>query len=203
MFFSTWWYSITLICELMLIFFLCINQNPDHRLRSQGEASGRVSYGSVLMNVGKCLLLIIIIPPFLNYASLQREGQMLLPKGQKLLQYLNQWLKQKYQYHCVLQVFNIFYYCMLISLWEIVSRLCHQVLKAELKLIYSVSIPPLSYVGGQLVDVGLGQKMHLLCKGHGKPVGNASYKDNLWCTINDFLRSAKKTFLAHDFISVF
>lgn len=74
----------------MLNVLLCINQNPDPRLRSQGEASGRVSYGSVLMNVGKCLLLIIIIPPFLNYASLQREGQVLLPKGQKLLQYLNQ-----------------------------------------------------------------------------------------------------------------
>lgn len=23
-----------------------------------------------------------------------------------------------------------------------------------------------------MVDVGLGQKMHMLCKGHGKPVGN-------------------------------
>ncbi|XP_077383606.1 uncharacterized protein LOC144022569 isoform X2 [Festucalex cinctus] len=56
------------------------------------------------MNIGKCLLLIIIIPPFLNYASLQREGQMLLPKD------------------------------------------------------------------GQIVDVGLGQRMHLLCKGQGKPV---------------------------------
>lgn len=26
-------------------------------------------------------------------------------------------------------------------------------------------------LGGQVVDVGLGQKMHLLCKGRGKPVG--------------------------------
>ncbi|XP_050931927.1 uncharacterized protein si:dkey-122a22.2 isoform X2 [Lates calcarifer] len=58
----------------------------------------------VLINIGKCLLLIIIIPPFLNYASLQREGQMLLPKD------------------------------------------------------------------GQIVDISLGQKMHLLCKGQGKPV---------------------------------
>lgn len=23
-----------------------------------------------------------------------------------------------------------------------------------------------------MVDIGLGQKMHMLCKGHGKPVGN-------------------------------
>lgn len=36
---------------------------------------------SILTNVGKCLLLIIIIPPFLNYASLQREGQLLMAKG--------------------------------------------------------------------------------------------------------------------------
>ncbi|XP_030249358.1 uncharacterized protein LOC115567177 [Sparus aurata] len=76
----------------------------DQRPHSQAGSQGRVSYGSVLMNIGKCLLLIIVIPPFLNYASLQREGQMLLPQG------------------------------------------------------------------GQIVDVGLGQKMHLLCKGHGQPV---------------------------------
>ncbi|XP_022059918.1 uncharacterized protein si:dkey-122a22.2 [Acanthochromis polyacanthus] len=79
-------------------------KNPDQRLHGQAEAKGRVSYSSVLINIGKCLLLIIIIPPFLNYASLQREGQMLLPKG------------------------------------------------------------------GQIVDVGLGQKMLLLCKGRGSPV---------------------------------
>lgn len=68
------------------------------------EVQGRLSFVSWIMNVGKCLLLIIIVPPFLNYASLQREGQMLLPKD------------------------------------------------------------------GQIIDVGLGQKMHLLCKGRGKPV---------------------------------
>ncbi|XP_008277405.1 uncharacterized protein LOC103355395 [Stegastes partitus] len=79
-------------------------KNPDQRPQSQAEGKGRVSYSSVLINIGKCLLLIIIIPPFLNYASLQREGQMLLPKD------------------------------------------------------------------GQIVDVGLGQKMHLLCKGRGSPV---------------------------------
>ncbi|XP_071325701.1 uncharacterized protein [Trachinotus anak] len=79
-------------------------KDPDQRLHSQTGAKGRVSCGSVLINIGKCFLLIIIIPPFLNYASLQREGQMLLPKD------------------------------------------------------------------GQIVDVSLGQKMHLLCKGQGKPV---------------------------------
>uniref|UniRef100_A0A673Z6Y6 Si:dkey-122a22.2 n=1 Tax=Salmo trutta TaxID=8032 RepID=A0A673Z6Y6_SALTR len=35
---------------------------------------------STVTSVGKCLLLIILIPPFLNYASLQREGQLLLPE---------------------------------------------------------------------------------------------------------------------------
>ncbi|XP_049586467.1 uncharacterized protein si:dkey-122a22.2 [Syngnathus scovelli] len=71
---------------------------------SKVEVKSQPSQSSLLMNIGKCLLLIIIIPPFLNYASLQREGQMLLPKD------------------------------------------------------------------GQIVDVGLGQQMHLLCKGQGKPV---------------------------------
>ncbi|XP_037130929.1 uncharacterized protein si:dkey-122a22.2 [Syngnathus acus] len=71
---------------------------------SKAEVKSQPSQSSLLMNIGKCLLLIIIIPPFLNYASLQREGQMLLPKD------------------------------------------------------------------GQIVDVGLGQQMHLLCKGQGKPV---------------------------------
>ncbi|KAM9852644.1 uncharacterized protein ACBR49_005705 [Aulostomus maculatus] len=75
--------------------------DSDH---SKNEVKGRLSYTSVLISAGKCLLLIIVIPPFLNYASLQREGQMLLPKD------------------------------------------------------------------GQIVDVGLGQRMHLLCKGQGKPV---------------------------------
>ncbi|TNN72899.1 hypothetical protein EYF80_016828 [Liparis tanakae] len=78
-------------------------KDPDKRRPRPAEGS-RVSCGSVLMTIGKCFLLIIFIPPFLNYASLQREGQMLLPKD------------------------------------------------------------------GQIVDVGLGQKMHLLCKGQGQPV---------------------------------
>ncbi|XP_053182970.1 uncharacterized protein si:dkey-122a22.2 [Scomber japonicus] len=83
--------------------------NTDRKDAGQGlhrkaEVKSTLSYSTVLLNIGKCLLLIIIIPPFLNYASLQREGQMLLPKD------------------------------------------------------------------GQIVDVGLGQKMHLLCKGQGKPV---------------------------------
>lgn len=79
-------------------------KEPDQRLSSQAEAQLGFSFGSVIVNIGKCFLLLIIIPPFLNYASLQREGQMLMPKD------------------------------------------------------------------GQIVDVGLGQKMHLFCKGHGKPV---------------------------------
>ncbi|XP_056300728.1 uncharacterized protein si:dkey-122a22.2 [Pseudoliparis swirei] len=78
-------------------------KDPDKR-RSRPAEGSRVSCASVLMTIGKCFLLIIFIPPFLNYASLQREGQMLLPKD------------------------------------------------------------------GQIVDVGLGQKMHLLCKGQGQPV---------------------------------
>ncbi|KAL6108773.1 uncharacterized protein ACO6RY_12045 [Pungitius sinensis] len=77
-------------------------KEPHQKVQSRG--GGRGSYGSVLLTVGKCLLVIIFVPPFLNYASLQREGQMLLPKD------------------------------------------------------------------GQIVDVGLGQKMHLLCKGQGQPV---------------------------------
>ncbi|XP_040020972.2 uncharacterized protein LOC120810476 isoform X1 [Gasterosteus aculeatus] len=72
--------------------------------KAQSRAGGRASYGSALITVGKCLLVVLFVPPFLNYASLQREGQMLLPKD------------------------------------------------------------------GQIVDVGLGQKMHLLCKGQGQPV---------------------------------
>ncbi|XP_030225982.1 uncharacterized protein si:dkey-122a22.2 [Gadus morhua] len=64
----------------------------------------RLTYWSIIKNIGTCLLFIIAVPPFLNYASLQREGQLLLPKE------------------------------------------------------------------GQILDVGLGQKMHLLCKGQGKPV---------------------------------
>ncbi|XP_062255597.1 uncharacterized protein si:dkey-122a22.2 [Platichthys flesus] len=79
-------------------------KDPGQRPQRKAEAKGKMSYRSVLINIGKCLLLVIIIPPFLNYASLQREGQMLLPKD------------------------------------------------------------------GQIVDVSLGQKMHLLCKGKGHPV---------------------------------
>ncbi|XP_076006686.1 uncharacterized protein LOC143001025 [Genypterus blacodes] len=79
-------------------------QPKDQDQGQQPAAKGGFSFGSVLINIGKCLLLIIIIPPFLNYASLQKEGQMLVPTD------------------------------------------------------------------GQIVDVGLGQKMHLLCKGKGTPV---------------------------------
>ncbi|XP_026150106.1 uncharacterized protein LOC113122770 [Mastacembelus armatus] len=102
----------------------------DQPLQSQAEARGRLSYTSVLLNIGKCLLLIIIIPPFLNYASLQREGQMLLPKD------------------------------------------------------------------GQIVDVGLGQKMHLLCKGQGKPVvildGPTGTSSDIWVHVQESVATLTK-----------
>uniref|UniRef100_H3CS04 Si:dkey-122a22.2 n=1 Tax=Tetraodon nigroviridis TaxID=99883 RepID=H3CS04_TETNG len=84
----------------------------------------------MLINFGKCLLLLVIIPPFLNYASLQREGQMLVPKG------------------------------------------------------------------GQMVDVGLGQKMHMLCKGHGKPVvildSPAGMSSDVWIYVQENLAKITK-----------
>ncbi|XP_075897052.1 uncharacterized protein LOC142898152 [Nelusetta ayraudi] len=108
------------------------NNGPDvsQRQGNQRETAGGLSYGSLLVNVGKCLLLIIIIPPFLNYASLQREGQMLLPKG------------------------------------------------------------------GQIVDVGLGQVMHLFCKGHGKPVvildSPAGMSSDVWLHVQDNVAKVTK-----------
>ncbi|XP_039661867.1 uncharacterized protein si:dkey-122a22.2 isoform X1 [Perca fluviatilis] len=105
-------------------------KDPDQRLHSQAAAEGRVSYSSVLMIVGKCLLLIIFIPPFLNYASLQREGQMLFPKD------------------------------------------------------------------GQIVDVGLGQKMHLLCKGQGRPVvildAPAGMSSDVWLHVQESVATLTK-----------
>ncbi|TDH12279.1 hypothetical protein EPR50_G00070710 [Perca flavescens] len=105
-------------------------KDPDQRLHSQAAAEGRVSYSSVLTIVGKCLLLIIFIPPFLNYASLQREGQMLLPKD------------------------------------------------------------------GQIVDVGLGQKMHLLCKGQGRPVvildAPAGMSSDVWLHVQESVATLTK-----------
>ncbi|XP_031643893.1 uncharacterized protein LOC109901693 isoform X2 [Oncorhynchus kisutch] len=77
------------------------SQQQQHRPQ-QGAKTSRC--WSTVTSVGKCLLLIILIPPFLNYASLQREGQLLLPED------------------------------------------------------------------GEIIDIGLGQKMHLMCKGQGQPV---------------------------------
>lgn len=71
-----------------LHFLFCINEVPDQRRPSQAEVKSSVSYSSVLVNIGKCLLVIILVPPFLNYASLQREAQMLLPKGSLILKSL-------------------------------------------------------------------------------------------------------------------
>ncbi|XP_012728320.2 uncharacterized protein si:dkey-122a22.2 [Fundulus heteroclitus] len=101
-------------------------QNPDR----QAEATRRVSCSSVLINFGKCLLLIVIVPPFLNYASLQREGQVLLPTD------------------------------------------------------------------GQMVDVGLGQKMHLLCKGRGKPAvildAPTGMSSDIWLHVQEKVSSLTK-----------
>ncbi|XP_072250985.1 uncharacterized protein [Leuresthes tenuis] len=102
-------------------------KNLDQRLHSQTAAKDSFPYSSVLLNIGKCLLLIVIIPPFLNYASLQREGQMLLPKD------------------------------------------------------------------GLIVDVGLGQKMHLLCKGRGRPVvlldAPTGMSSDIWLHVQDSVSS--------------
>lgn len=103
-------------------------QEPEER--AQTEARGGRSYSSWILNVGKCLLLVVLVPPFLNYASLQREGQMLLPKD------------------------------------------------------------------GQMVDIGLGQKMHLLCKGQGKPVvildGPAGMSSDVWFQVQEDLSTLTK-----------
>ncbi|KAM4580084.1 uncharacterized protein PAE49_005097 [Odontesthes bonariensis] len=102
-------------------------KNLDQRLHSQTVAKGSFSYLSVLLNIGKCLLLIVIVPPFLNYASLQREAQMLLPKD------------------------------------------------------------------GLIVDVGLGQNMHLLCKGRGRPVvildSPTGMSSDIWLHVQDSVSS--------------
>ncbi|XP_061572006.1 uncharacterized protein si:dkey-122a22.2 [Cololabis saira] len=105
-------------------------KEPEERLARPAEAKSRVTYRSVLINIGKCLLAIVIIPPFLNYASLQRERQMLLPKD------------------------------------------------------------------GQIVDVGLGQTMHLLCKGRGKPVvildAPTGMSSDIWLHVQDSVSSVTK-----------
>lgn len=60
---------------------LCLSICEMKQAAADGPNKGRFSYTSALKNVGKFLLFIVIVPPFLNYASLQREGQILLPKG--------------------------------------------------------------------------------------------------------------------------
>ncbi|XP_015247179.1 PREDICTED: uncharacterized protein YqjL-like [Cyprinodon variegatus] len=102
----------------------------EQRRGGQPESTVRVSYSSILINFGKCLLLIVIVPPFLNYASLQREGQVLLPKE------------------------------------------------------------------GQMVDVGLGQKLHLLCKGRGKPAvildAPTGMSSDVWFYVQEKISSLTK-----------
>ncbi|KPP63390.1 hypothetical protein Z043_118360, partial [Scleropages formosus] len=75
---------------------------PESGVSSPPES--KRTFCSRACDVGKVILLIIIIPPFLNYASLQREGALLFPEG------------------------------------------------------------------GLAVDIGLGQKINLVCKGEGQPV---------------------------------
>lgn len=54
-------------------------------------------------------------------------------------------------------------------------------------LLFSVSVPAAKkHIGGQIVDVGLGQKMHLFCKGHGNPVGKSS-GDSVLCVKHDII----------------
>lgn len=43
------------------------------------------------------------------------------------------------------------------------------------------------HIGGQIVDVGLGQRMHLFCKGHGNPVGKSSSGDSVLCVKHDII----------------
>ncbi|XP_077576815.1 uncharacterized protein LOC144199207 [Stigmatopora nigra] len=94
------------------------------------DSKSRFCQTSVLLNISKCLLLIIIIPPFLNYASLQREGQMLLPKD------------------------------------------------------------------GRMIDVGLGQRMHLLCKGQGNPVvildSPTGMSSDIWFNVQESVATLTK-----------
>nr|XP_023667267.1 uncharacterized protein LOC111843711 [Paramormyrops kingsleyae] len=79
------------------------NNKAEESNVSAGPATKK-GFCAKVTDVGKVVLLIIFIPPFLNYASLQREGALLIPEG------------------------------------------------------------------AQSVDIGLGQKVHLLCKGQGEPV---------------------------------
>lgn len=79
MFCQRFWINLHFVFYILSIFFR--PQDVSRRQGNQSETAGGLSYGSILVNIGKCLLLLIIIPPFLNYASLQREGQVLFPKG--------------------------------------------------------------------------------------------------------------------------
>lgn len=126
----------------MLLVFLVMRrrteaQNKENKHTTESDEPGqthaahvRASCGSWIINIGKCLLLVIIVPPFLNYASLQREGQVLLPRE------------------------------------------------------------------GRIVDVGLGQKMHLLCKGHGKPVvildAPTGMSSDVWLHVQEDVASITK-----------
>ncbi|KAK6490846.1 hypothetical protein HHUSO_G5526 [Huso huso] len=113
------------------------DQNNSSKTNSADKPSGQnanpVSQEGLcsrVLSVGKYLLLCIIIPPFLNYASLQREGLLLQPEG------------------------------------------------------------------GQLIDVGLGQKMYLTCKGTGQPLvvldAPTGMSSDVWFQIQDDLSQLTK-----------
>ncbi|XP_012678582.1 uncharacterized protein si:dkey-122a22.2 [Clupea harengus] len=93
------------------------------------HANERTCWSTFIL-MGKILLLIIFIPPFLNYAALQREAQMLSPKD------------------------------------------------------------------GQSFDIGLGQKVHMTCKGKGQPVvildAPTGMSSDIWHHVQDSLSEITK-----------
>ncbi|XP_026865275.2 uncharacterized protein si:dkey-122a22.2 isoform X2 [Electrophorus electricus] len=88
------------------------------------------SCSATFIFLGKIVLLVFFVPPFLNYASLQREGQELRPKG------------------------------------------------------------------AQMVDIGLGQKISLICKGQGQPVvildAPTGMSSDIWHHVQESVSQATK-----------
>ncbi|XP_016095713.1 uncharacterized protein [Sinocyclocheilus grahami] len=105
---------------------------PDRKKTSEdsGVTVSQRSCWTVVSFWLKVLLFIIFTPAFLNYASLQREGQVL------------------------------------------------------------------SSAGAQLIDIGLGQKIYLLCKGHGQPVvvldAPAGMSSDVWYYVQESLSLSTK-----------
>ncbi|KAJ8353794.1 hypothetical protein SKAU_G00213610 [Synaphobranchus kaupii] len=107
-----------------------VDKNKAPSTDEGAEGENKKGIWSTVTLVGKVLLLIIFVPPFLNYASLQREGLMLQPKG------------------------------------------------------------------ALSVDIGLGQKIHLMCKGHGQPVvmldAPTGMSSDVWFHIQEDISHATK-----------